>query len=126
MKKFVCFGLLCLLLSGCSNGLDDSYDREQLKEKASEVINDLNVENYPAIVAMGDENMNQPTLEKSLKEAWSPAFKEFGSFVAFDSFDYTQKDDMAIVIVIASYQNNKVQFTISFNQDMQLSGLYFK
>lgn len=126
MKKLLCIGLISLFLSGCTAKLDENFDEAVLKEKAIEVVTYLNEDKFEEVSAMGDENMNTPELANKLKEAWLPTKTNFGSFKEFDKFDYTSKDGNAIVIAIASYENNKVQFTISFNSDMKLAGFYFK
>lgn len=126
MKKLLCIGLISLFLSGCTAKLDENFDEAVLKEKAIEVVTYLNEDKFEEVSAMGDENMNTPELANKLKEAWLPTKTNFGSFKEFDKFDYTSKDGNAIVIAIASYENNKVQFTISFNSDMKLACFYFK
>lgn len=126
MKKFICVLFLSLFVCGCSAKLDENYDEATLKEKATEVIQYLNEGNYESITAMGDSKMSTPELADKLEEAWETSGKAFGTFQEIDSFDFVGKDGIATVIALANYQNNKVQFTISFNSNMELCGLYFK
>ena len=39
---------------------------------------------------------------------------------------FTEKYGNATVIAIAKYTENKVQFTVSFNESMELIGIYIK
>lgn len=126
MKKLMYLGVLCILLFGCSAKLDENYDEKQLEEKAMEVIGYLNDEDYEKVTNMGDAKMNTPELTAKLKEAWSFVKIEFGEFVAYDDFNYASQDGLGVVIAVVSYENNKVQFTISFNQELELAGIYFK
>lgn len=126
MKKLIYFGFICLLLTGCGSSLDKSYDKDVLKEKATEVVQYLDSENYDALLAMGDANMSQPSLKDKLKEAWVPHKAGLGAFQDYDTFDYGGKDGMAIVVVVANYEQHKVQFTITFDKELKLAGLFFK
>ena len=49
-----------------------------------------------------------------------------GQYEEISKVAFTEKDGNATVIAIAKYTENKVQFTVSFNESMELIGIYIK
>lgn len=129
MKKLLGIGvavMMCLFLQGCSKGLEEPFEETSLKEKATEIIQLFNDEKFSDIQNMGDATFSQPGVDVKLKEAWYQYKDKFGAFKEIESYDYASKDGNAAVIVIAVHENSKVQYTLNFNTDLKVTGLFFK
>ncbi|MPN23109.1 hypothetical protein SDC9_170494 [bioreactor metagenome] len=130
MKKLiaVCLSaLLCAaLLAGCGGGLSDAYDEEKVVSLAHEVVTDLNNNDYDAVVAMMNDTMKAALPTDKLSEAWAPVSEQLGAFDSFVKDATSEKDSIATIVVLAKYANANLTFTISFNTDLQLVGLYMK
>lgn len=130
MKRLiaVCLSaLLCAaLLVGCGGGLSDAYDEDKVISLAHEVVTDLNSNDYDAVVAMMNDKMRAALPTDKLSEAWAPVSEQLGAFDSFIKDATSEKDSIATIVVLAKYANANLTFTISFDTDLQLVGLYMK
>ena len=53
------------------------------------------------------------------------AFKEYKSIAVVGQQD-AQGTDMAVAVIVASFEKRNVTYTISFNTDMEMIGLWMK
>ena len=53
------------------------------------------------------------------------AFKEYKSIAVVGQQD-AQGTDMAVAVIVASFEKRNVTYTISFNTDMEVIGLWMK
>lgn len=129
MKKLYKFiiGILCMyMLGGCgASKLSDNYNENKLKESSEKLIDCFNNEKYDNIVDGMDDSLKKQVSSDQLKEAWSN-FKKVGKYKSISKIIFQEKNSIAIVVVIAQYENSNVQFTLSYNKDMKLVGVYFK
>ncbi|MEG1310334.1 MAG: DUF3887 domain-containing protein [Bacilli bacterium] len=130
MKKFLKTSLLILslfILVGCgAPKLSEDFKEEELKSSVEEIIDDFNNEKYEDIVLRGSEEIQAQLTADQLEQAWNTVRKDLGAYKELSKVAYTEKDDIATVIAIAKYENKKIQFTISYDKDMNLCGIYMK
>lgn len=125
--KFLMMMLCLSLLTGCgAASLSDKYDEEKLKSSVEEIIIDFNEGKYEDIVSMGSDELKKALTAEKLKEVWQGINGTLGQYEEISKVAFTEKDGKATVIAIAKYTENKVQFTISFNESMELIGIYIK
>ncbi|MBM7698786.1 hypothetical protein JOD25_001105 [Kurthia huakuii] len=55
-----------------------------------------------------------------------PIIEKSGTFKKIEKQSVEEKDGMTTVILVAKYQNDKRVYTISYNEENQISGLYVK
>lgn len=129
MKKglFMMGMLAALFLTGCSqNQLSDKFDEETVKEEAEKAVELFNERDYQGIIDMGDENMKNSITAEQFAEASDPyldkcgEFQEIGKTVVLGSTDEDTGMDYGGVVMIGSYADGKIQFTIGFDEDMKL------
>ena len=130
MKKIIS-GLLLVFaimdLVGCNaNELSDKYDKDKLRSKAEEIVNDINDNNYQAIIDSGNEDIKSGLSADDLKAAWEKRNGNIGAYKDISTVVYQEKKGIAVVVLIAEYENDKIQFTLSFNENMELAGIYIK
>lgn len=129
MKKIYNIFLVMLglmLITGCgASKLSDKYDDEKLTTSAEEIIINLNNEKYDDIIAIMDETLKNQLSKEKLEEAWSN-FKKLGEYESISKIIFREKDGYAVVVAIAEYEEGKIQFTLSYNEDMELAGIYLK
>lgn len=130
MKKFIkgFVIMLCLfMVTGCSAGkLSDAYNEDEVKEAAEDVINKLNDKNYEGILEDSSDELKNSLPDNKLQEAWEGFSKDIGEFVSISKETLAEKNGYAVAIVNVKYANKKVTFTLSFNKEMKLSGIYMK
>ncbi|MGN6712964.1 DUF3887 domain-containing protein [Anaerocolumna jejuensis] len=137
MKKFTALFLLVVmstvLLSGCSSTkLSNSFDKDTVEKSAKQVIEALNNGDYDSVTSMFRDDLKEKLTAESLKDAATKTYDNAGKFNKYKSVSIlgqkikSTKEDCAVAIVVANYEKQKVEFTLSFDTDMKLIGLYMK
>jgi hypothetical protein len=126
LSKILAMILCVILLSGCgAPKLSDNYSEEKLKTASEEIIKNLDSEKYAEVRAVMDEKLKNALSEEKLKEVWG-TFSKVGKYDSISKVVFGEKDGFAVVVVAAKYEKGKIQFTLSYNKDMQLAGIYLK
>lgn len=123
-----------LLFAGCgktggagssSSGSSD-YDGEAVIKAAVEVVSDLNDGKYDEITAKMDDTMLKALGENGLQTTWEPIKEKVGAFVEVEDSAFVEKDGYGIGAVLVKYENSELQVQVTFDKDMQISGLFFR
>lgn len=119
------------ILAGCGNAkLSDAFDEQNVTDTAKQIVSYMNDEDYDSITALATESLQANLSGDVLKSAVEQVCPNAGAFKDYKNVSVTGKttDDgeLAVVIVIAEYENQNVTYTISFNTKMELSGFYIK
>ena len=78
-----------------------------------------------------DDLKDQLTPE-ALEAAWGGTLESFGAFKDYKTVatastqDTATKEDYAVVGLVCTYENGEGTFTLSFDKDLALVGLYLK
>ena len=115
-----------------SSGLENSeiFSSEVVEAEMRNVIELLNKEDYEALHEISDNTMK----EFLTPEVWGDAKVQFsenwGELEKLGNIYLSEAEQnglpMAAGQVKANYENVKVTYTIVFNEEMQLAGLYIK
>lgn len=127
LRLFLVMALSCLILVGCStNKLSDAFDEEELKTTTQNIIQMLCNGEYDKIEEISGQELIDAGVTAKLKEVWEPIEKNLGEFDSYEKEAVVGKDKQATVVNLAKFKNGKAQFTISYNEDMKLTGFYIK
>lgn len=136
MKKLVSViaGIMVIgtMLGGCGSAkLADIYDSETVESTAKQAVDALNEEDYDSVTAMVRSDLQESLSAEVLSDALAKSCPDKGAFNEYkDAAVVGQKnkagDDIAVAVVIAAYENQKVQYTISFDENMEIVGFYMK
>ena len=120
--------MVCIfMLVGCSAGkLSDKYNEEDLKVEAEKVIKNLNDKNYDTILEGSSDELKNALPDNKLKETWEGFSENIGDYDSILKMTFAEKNGYGVAIVNVKYKNKKVTFTLSFNSEMKLSGIYMK
>lgn len=106
------------------------FDVDTVQAKAEEVVSLLDESDYDALKEIADDKMAELLNAKEMNQAKSHFGEDWGEFQNFGSpylIESTQRGQhTAVVQINASYENTSVTYTISFNEDMKLNGLWMK
>lgn len=121
------------LLSGCSSTkLSDSFNKDTVEKSAKQVIEYLNNADYDSVTNLFRDDLKKDLSADTLKNAVEKTYSNAGKFDDYKSISIlgqkikSTKEDSAVAIVVAKYEKQKVTFTITFDTDMKLIGLYMK
>lgn len=130
MKKFtgIIAGLMIMAfaLAGCgSSKLGENYSEDKLKAAAESVIENTSEGNYKAVLEGASDELKAVLSEAKLKEVWD-LYGEKGKLEEITKMKFEEKDGYGVVTAIAKYEKKKIQFTLSYNEDMELSGFWLR
>ncbi|KGM92786.1 hypothetical protein ADU90_07195 [Clostridium botulinum] len=124
--KFLIAMLCITVLGGCgAKKLSDNYSEDKLKVASEKVIDNLNKEKFDDVIGIMDKSIKSQITVDKLKEVME-SFKKLGKFDSISKMIFQEKKGIATVVSIAKYENGNIQFTLSYNKNMQLCGLYLK
>lgn len=131
MKKVVCSvlaALLCLtVLAACSAPpLPEGVTEESLGKAATATIEQLNDCDYETLKASMDETMLKAIEEANFNASWDAERETLGAYKGEKSSQYTSQKGYAIAIVQAEYEQKTLTYTLSYNADLTLAGLFYK
>lgn len=105
------------------------FDENTLNEQVQGVVNCLNADDYDELMNMSDDLIKQSLSHEDLKSAIK-TLGELGDFKSITRINFVEVKNrgevMAVGEVVALYDQKSVTYTISFDEDMKLVGLYMK
>lgn len=131
--KFLILMTICfVLLTGCSSsGLSKDFDREEVEETTKEVINILINKDTQALLEISTVEMKEAMTEELIDQIYE-SIEEAGSFEEIEDISIAGQEDkdtgeeFAVAVAKAKFENKSIVYTISFNKQMKLAGLYYK
>ncbi len=143
MKKGLIFVLLLSLtivvvLCGCSNQgsntakLSPDFDEAKVKAAAENAIMLINSGDYQKLSdTMVRSDLRSKLSAEVLRDAADKTMGGAGEFKSFEAVtvsgtEDSAKNSYAVASVRAKYKNQTVIYTLSFDKEMQLVGLYMK
>ncbi|MEG0804248.1 MAG: DUF3887 domain-containing protein [Pygmaiobacter sp.] len=120
--------LLCAaLFFGCGDKpLPEGFDEATVRTAAQEVVTQLSAKDYDAIITRMDQSTAATIGKDKIEKAWTPYAEARGAFQSFKKEKFYGENGYGVASVVALYEQGKVTFTLSFNQEMQLVGLILK
>jgi len=124
---------LSLSLIGCAGTpLPEGFDAEEVGTAAEEIVGLATAGDFDSIVAMLREDVKASITVDQLKEGWAPSYEKAGAFVSITktalsgATDKTTGDEYAVAQVLVKHEGANLVYTLSFDKDMALIGLYLK
>lgn len=136
MKKYLRVLIVILVMSllfGCSgNKLSDKFDEQEVLDKGKEVVDVINTRQYEDVIALLREDLQSQITADQLVTAWDDQIVAAGEFdkirnTAIESQeDSVTKEEYVTVILEAIYAEDTLIYTLSFDEDLMMIGLYMK
>jgi uncharacterized protein YceK len=137
MKRFAIIALsvvIILLLSGCtiSTQLSSAYDKAEVETAAKEIVMLAEGGEYSAIIDRLSPAVADALTAEGLRDGWAPVLEKIGAHGEYKSVavigqsDKATGEEYAVAVIVSSHENGTSQFTLSFNEDLELVGLYLK
>ena len=111
-------------------GTSGLFEEAAVEQRSREVIQMLDEGNYEALQACSDKMLHAILNEAAMEMVKSLSAKDWGAFQGYGKFylaEQTQQGKTrAVVQMNASYEKVAVTYTLFFDEDLTLSGLYIK
>lgn len=118
-----------VILAGCGSKLPEGYDEDELKASAEVVINLLNQRDSVGLNEMMTEDMKAGLTEEVQAQIFA-FLDESGTMKEISSMGVSGSEEngitFAVVIAKVAYENRDITYTIGFDPDMKLAGLYLQ
>lgn len=119
---------MCLLMGCQSLGteLPESFDKERMEEKALCAIDCFNEKDYQSILDMGCTEFQEFLTAEEFAEQCDPMLDKRGKFreivktVSMGCKNEEGEAEYAGFILVADYENGRICFNITINQNMEL------
>lgn len=130
MKKIlrILICVICLsMLVGCGmEKLSDKYNEDELRSASENIIKLLNEGKYDEIVASGGITLQKDGAEEQIKKGHESVTKKIGDFQGVENISYQEKNGYAVVVPIVKYENRKIQYIFSYDEELKLVELFMK
>lgn len=124
---------LSLSLIGCSEKpLPEGFDADELGTAAEEIVGLAIAGDYDSIIGALREDLKSTITADQLEEGWAPVYEKAGAFVSVTKAtlsgtkDNATNEEFAVVQILAKHEKASLLYTLSFDKDLALVGLYLK
>ena len=127
MRKLllVMFSVVAMfVLAACGNKVDEDVSGKYIG-KAEEIVSLLQDANYQEVHTLLDEEMKIGLPEEAMED-FAPIFERSGDFKKVNKSSVEEKDGYYIVVLAVNYSEENRVFTITFNDQDEVAGLYVK
>lgn len=116
--------IIVMFLAACGSNVDDATSDKYIS-LAKDVVTSLNEGEYEEVHDQLSEEMKVGLPLEGLKES-KAIFDQSGDFEKINKSSVEEKDDIYVVVLAANYSKENRIFTISFNEQEEIVGLYIK
>lgn len=123
--------IVALLASGCYQ-FPESFDEGEVTEAAHQAVALLSSGDYAGLNAMLREDLRESLDAAALEAEFGPLIAELGAFESVTASatagtkDKETKEPYAVIVLACAYENGKADYTMYFDEEMALVGLYLK
>lgn len=114
-----------LLLAACGGKKVDDETANLYSGKAEEVVSLLNEGNTEGVQAMLDANMKEALTAEQLDEVVG-IVDGSGEFEKVDKSSVEEQDGNFVTVLAVKYSKETRVYTITFNEQQEVAGLYIK
>lgn len=122
--------VVTFVLSGCSTpALSDKFTEEQVSDFGSKVVELVSSRDYDAVNQLVRPDITEALSADVLAENVDPRLDQAGAFVDYKSitvFGDKEDESVATVVLVCNYENKKITYTISIDDQEQIIGFYIK
>ena len=125
--------MMLLILTACSaQPLPEQFEEDTVKESAEQAIGFFNEQDYQSILGMSSAEFQEIFTVDEFAKQCDPylekcgSFKEISKTIFIGDVDKETQAAYGGVVMIGSYEEGTIQFTISFNEDMELTQFIIK
>lgn len=124
---------LSLSLFGCSaKPLPEGFDSDEVGTAAEEIVGLATMGDFESIIGYMRDDLKDSITADQLKEGWASIYEKAGAFVSISktalsgASDDASGEEYAVAQVLVKHEGANLVYTLSFDKDMMLIGLYLK
>lgn len=121
---------MCFSLAACGTKLAEGFEEGEVKEAATKFLDHLTAGEYDKGLDMMSDTMQDALPQEDLAAIMEDVGRQAGAFLEYKSIavvgQSSQGVEYATTVVVASYENRNVTYTVVFNTDMKIDGFFLK
>jgi len=114
------------ILVGCVSGNVDEETAQTYTTKAEDAIQLLNDGKFEELYGQFDEKMSSKLSVEKMNAEVTPVIEESGEFQSFNQSSVEMKEGYYIVTITGNYSNVNRVYTITFDPEDKIAGLFVK
>jgi hypothetical protein len=125
--------IFSITLAACNSvKLADIYDENIVTERAKEVVEMINSQDYDKVNAEIRDDLQDQLTASKLKDVIGAKLDEAGAFIEYPSIttlgqkSKTSGEDYATVVLVGKYEKSTLVFTITMDANLDIVGFYVK
>ena len=136
IKTYICVALLLAMavigMSGCSGTkLAENFDEDKVKEAAQKAVDCLVAGEYEDCVAMMSQEMQAALPAETLAASTEAVKEQAGEFQEYKSITVVGQQDSegtnyAVAVLVVKFEKGNITYTVNFDTEMQIIGLWMK
>lgn len=131
MKKVcsvVALALCAVLMFAACGGvkLPEGMTQEAVDDAVQQSLKLLDAQDYAGLMDTMTDEMKAAADEETWRQTWGPVAQQVGAFQSVEKTSYAANNGQAVAVAKAKFENGTLTFTLSYNEDYALAGLYFK
>ncbi len=126
-KKTIVFCVMLFALTACgAQPLPEQFEEDTVREAAEQAISYFNEQDYQSIIEMGSDEFQKALTAEEFTSQCDPyhekcgAFQEISKTIFAGNIDKETQEAYGGVVMVGTYEEGTIQFTIAFNEDMEL------
>ena len=124
---------LCLGLFACAGKpLPEGFDADEVGTQAEEIVGLATMGDYDSIITYLRDDLKATITADQLREGWAATYEKAGAFDSITKIalsgtaDQTTGEEYATAQVLVKHENASLVYTLSFDANLALVGLYLK
>lgn len=124
MKRFLCIFAL-LICCGCQKIPEET--QHALLTQSKEIVGFMNQQDFASVIGRMSLFVRTEGLDEILRKEWNSVINVYENYRGIDNISIIQlNDNFYQVKVILKFESYKMQYTLIFDENIKLCGIYFK
>lgn len=119
--------ILCLVcMSGCQKHVDKNIKAE-LINKAEDIMQKMQNHQYEKVIEQGATIFRIQVSAKQLESGWNSIPDVYGKYLGIDRAIITELAPNGYrIVIVVNFEKYKAQYTMAFDDELKLIGIFFK
>lgn len=117
--------VLIVLFTACQKTNVDSETEEKYVEKGKEVVEALLDLDYETVYEQFNGQMQRELPVEDMHEL-TPVIEDAGEFEKIETTAIEERDGIYVTVIVTKHEEGKLGFTVSFEENGKVAGVYIK
>lgn len=133
LGKIIGVCMIAIFLTACgSHSLPEQFDEETIIAEAEKAVGYFNEQDYQGILDMGNDEFQEAVTVEEFVAQCNPYLERCGEYqgisktIVLGNVDQETQKAYGGVVMVGTYSDGTIQFTIAFDEEMKLAQFLIK